>query len=315
MELIVDSEIQTKSEMRRTIVKVKRNRARERERLAMDRNQSPDEGRVMVWAEVINVTLDDIAWGIAAGVLSAEDWSMRPMARTLSSEHNRRAVEAGAAVEFLRGEVAEMLCDALGVEIDALGREVRKRTERKAVEIAADVKRMATRQRLREAKLAMLEATLAAIPEEERTGRRLGDDLRGYRHEGDGNRLTVIRRGKLVGTHRLWLCRCDCGKEKFLFAHAIKQGRVKSCGCLQAEMRDRKFTRVRGPGKVKGMEGRAAALTDGIMAEYPSAEVEHRDQSDTYAFRVTDAGDDHEDVVDFIQRKSEQIYETGNFWV
>ena len=29
-----------------------------------------------------------------------------------------------------------------------------------------------------------------------------------------------------------WLCRCDCGREHEASGGALKQGKVKSCGCL-----------------------------------------------------------------------------------
>lgn len=51
-------------------------------------------------------------------------------------------------------------------------------------------------------------------------------------------RLTVLER---VGTSSngsiLWLCRCDCGGEKITATGNLVSQRVKSCGCLQAEVR------------------------------------------------------------------------------
>lgn len=49
-------------------------------------------------------------------------------------------------------------------------------------------------------------------------------------------RLTVIshagkdRRGK-----HLWLCFCDCGKEKVVVSDNLSSGKSNSCGCLKAE--------------------------------------------------------------------------------
>ena len=32
-----------------------------------------------------------------------------------------------------------------------------------------------------------------------------------------------------------WLCRCDCGTEKLVFARSLKSGSSTSCGCLRKE--------------------------------------------------------------------------------
>ena len=34
----------------------------------------------------------------------------------------------------------------------------------------------------------------------------------------------------------MWLCRCECGKEKIITAQNLKNGHTKSCGCCNAEM-------------------------------------------------------------------------------
>jgi 5-methylcytosine-specific restriction endonuclease McrA len=47
-------------------------------------------------------------------------------------------------------------------------------------------------------------------------------------------RLTVIADGgNDKRQSRYWLCRCDCGTEKIILGHALRQGATKSCGCLQ----------------------------------------------------------------------------------
>src|SRR5215471_11257805 len=53
-------------------------------------------------------------------------------------------------------------------------------------------------------------------------------------------RLTVIsligRWGRRAGDRRvLWLCRCDCGKEKRVASENLHKGCVQSCGCLRSE--------------------------------------------------------------------------------
>lgn len=50
-------------------------------------------------------------------------------------------------------------------------------------------------------------------------------------------RLTVIERdGKTVrGEHARWLCQCECGKTTITLGRNLREGKTKSCGCIQAE--------------------------------------------------------------------------------
>lgn len=48
------------------------------------------------------------------------------------------------------------------------------------------------------------------------------------------SRLTVIEFSHSNGS-RYWLCRCDCGVEKTIRAGHLRQGLIKSCGCLARE--------------------------------------------------------------------------------
>lgn len=50
-------------------------------------------------------------------------------------------------------------------------------------------------------------------------------------------RLTVINfiRKDDKG-RRVWRCKCDCGKERITYTSNLTSGRVKSCGCLSAEI-------------------------------------------------------------------------------
>jgi hypothetical protein len=50
-------------------------------------------------------------------------------------------------------------------------------------------------------------------------------------------RLLVLNQHKIRGTSGVWLCRCDCGNEKWIRPNALKSGIVKSCGCFGNEMR------------------------------------------------------------------------------
>lgn len=45
--------------------------------------------------------------------------------------------------------------------------------------------------------------------------------------------LTVICEQEKQNKHRVWLCRCDCGKEKLVRSDHLKDGRVVSCGCYR----------------------------------------------------------------------------------
>lgn len=55
-------------------------------------------------------------------------------------------------------------------------------------------------------------------------------------------RLTVISRAEkpknATSTSAFWLCRCECGNEKIISGNVLRQGKAKSCGCLNLEQRD-----------------------------------------------------------------------------
>ena len=58
-------------------------------------------------------------------------------------------------------------------------------------------------------------------------------DLLGMRF----NRLTVVECAGVDKYHRniQWVCKCDCGRMTKCSGYRIKDGHVKSCGCLQRE--------------------------------------------------------------------------------
>lgn len=64
-------------------------------------------------------------------------------------------------------------------------------------------------------------------------------DMTGWRmsqHGVEGSRVTVIKReGTASDGHAQWLCRCDCGKEFLASSTNLRQGHVRSCGCLQLQ--------------------------------------------------------------------------------
>lgn len=49
-------------------------------------------------------------------------------------------------------------------------------------------------------------------------------------------RLTVIKRAENKSGQTMWLCRCECGNERFVCGGNLKSGHTKSCGCLNNEM-------------------------------------------------------------------------------
>lgn len=50
------------------------------------------------------------------------------------------------------------------------------------------------------------------------------------------NRWEVISEHSQVKTNKqMWLCKCECGTERFVRGHALTSGRSKSCGCFHRE--------------------------------------------------------------------------------
>ena len=66
-----------------------------------------------------------------------------------------------------------------------------------------------------------------------------GLDIQGRQY----NRLTVVERAHRKHNQTMWLCVCVCGRKHFAPASALAEGRVKSCGCLNQEMRMARNTR------------------------------------------------------------------------
>ena len=51
-------------------------------------------------------------------------------------------------------------------------------------------------------------------------------------------RWTVIKRSyPNKGIEPVWLCKCDCGKEKIVIGNSLRKGDSKSCGCLSNELK------------------------------------------------------------------------------
>jgi len=56
-------------------------------------------------------------------------------------------------------------------------------------------------------------------------------------------RLTVTGYSHKHGRNHKWRCRCKCGKETVKRADHLKSGRSRSCGCLNAEVQSKNFTK------------------------------------------------------------------------
>lgn len=60
-------------------------------------------------------------------------------------------------------------------------------------------------------------------------------DMTGWKmseHGVEGSRLTALSYNP---TTRKWLCKCDCGNMTSVYGTYLRQGKTKSCGCLQRE--------------------------------------------------------------------------------
>ncbi len=73
-------------------------------------------------------------------------------------------------------------------------------------------------------------------------------------------RLRIIKRLPNDENGRVqWFCICKCGNSKVATSHSIRQGYVKSCGCLRIELsrkRIRKLLRQRRRGEYRGESNR-----------------------------------------------------------
>jgi hypothetical protein len=56
------------------------------------------------------------------------------------------------------------------------------------------------------------------------------------------NRVILINRVENgSGYDQRWLCKCDCGKTKVIRLANLKNGHAKSCGCLDRELKSKRF--------------------------------------------------------------------------
>lgn len=70
-------------------------------------------------------------------------------------------------------------------------------------------------------------------------------------------RLTLLKRaGHNRHKHILWLCRCDCGKEKTILGINLRLRNTKSCGCLRGESAASRRRLSPGVASMRGVIGR-----------------------------------------------------------
>lgn len=60
-------------------------------------------------------------------------------------------------------------------------------------------------------------------------------------------RLVVTNREGRTGKHPYWRCSCDCGAEAIVRGDHLREGTIRSCGCLEKEFREKG-----GPHRVHG---------------------------------------------------------------
>lgn len=73
-------------------------------------------------------------------------------------------------------------------------------------------------------------------------------------------RLSVIEFSERKNRNTFWKCLCDCGNYRCVNIEKLKQGRVKSCGCLKNDlqkMRQNKFRQT-------VFHGRTSAYSDDV---------------------------------------------------
>jgi hypothetical protein len=78
-----------------------------------------------------------------------------------------------------------------------------------------------------------------------------------------GNRFESRRKDGPNQKHciRYWLCRCECGNEKWISGSVLRQGQCRSCGCLVKEISGARF---RNANHELRLHMRAVAVTHGM---------------------------------------------------
>ena len=78
-------------------------------------------------------------------------------------------------------------------------------------------------------------------------------------------RLTVVKyAGKTKDHKSKWECKCECGNRQIVRAAALKQGGVKSCGCLANDARKENGKKMRGVKSSQYKHGLSGSRINGI---------------------------------------------------
>jgi hypothetical protein len=57
-----------------------------------------------------------------------------------------------------------------------------------------------------------------------------------------GRLVVVEKAGSDIHRKMCWLCKCDCGNQLVVSGDSLRNGRTKSCGCLQKELTSKRFS-------------------------------------------------------------------------
>lgn len=55
------------------------------------------------------------------------------------------------------------------------------------------------------------------------------------------NRWLILGPYEMRGKNKYWLCRCNCGTERFVSRVGLRHGTSQSCGCLRKELHHERF--------------------------------------------------------------------------
>ncbi|MDB6135974.1 MAG: hypothetical protein JWM59_4217 [Verrucomicrobiales bacterium] len=202
---------------------------------------SPAARAARLFAEMLALSMDEAALGIAVGDLDCATLSPVPTQHGsgLTKSRRRQRRHALESAGFLLSPAASRLCLDLGTTpCDAFARTrslAEEKTPRACILLEREAKARARAAAAEALRLARRDAATGirilcesdAIADKAESFR--GEDLSGRTF----GLLTVLRRAGLKGHMRLWEVRCRCGAVKQIARKMI--GRVHSCGCTLPE--------------------------------------------------------------------------------